>query len=64
MGATCLYGHKEILVNSSMKAKKKNGQGHLKKSVEQSRAILVFLFHQKVWYYLKENQLFSFVHAM
>ena len=30
MGATVLYGHKEILVNLSPKATKKNGNGRLK----------------------------------
>ena len=40
-----LYRHKEILLNSSLKAtKKKIGKSHRKKSGEWSRAILALLF--------------------
>ena len=42
-GYFALYGHKEILVNSSLKATKKNGYGHLKNSGERFRAILALL---------------------
>ena len=45
MGATALYGHKEILVNSSLKATKKIGHhGSLINSGEQSRVIFALLF--------------------
>ena len=41
-----LYRHKEILVNSSLKAtKKKIGKSNLKKSGERSRAILALLLY-------------------
>ena len=43
-GLLALYKHKEILVNSSLKATKQIGYGHLKNSGEQSRAILALLF--------------------
>ena len=45
-GLLALYRHKEILVNSSLKAtkKKENGYDPLKNSGEQSRAILCLLF--------------------
>ena len=45
-GLLALYGHKEIFVNSSLKAtkKKKTGKGNLKNSGERSRAILALLF--------------------
>ena len=41
----------EILVNSSLKAKKKKkiGYGHLKNSGERSRAILALLFFFESW---------------
>ena len=45
-GLLALYGHKEILVNSSLKVTEKIGYGHLKNSGERSRAIQGLLFLQ------------------
>ena len=44
-GLLALYGHKEILQNSSLKPPKKIGQGPLKNSCDRSTAILALLFY-------------------